>query len=176
MISNNCHSKVCSNNVKDFPGEPSELVSASFAASEPAQPSGSLSLPAPGLSYRRAVNKAHEIRHNLPKSVKVKLKILFSLAMFASLPLFLKIDLQKTAAALWHANGYILALTAFIVVVSNVINARRWQIITRSLGFNKPFAEYVEYWYVGMFFNLFLPSTVGGDFSRCYYISKSTGK
>lgn len=96
--------------------------------------------------------------------------------MFAALPLFLKIDLNKTWQAVLNTNPWMLGLTALLVVSTMVLNARRWQIIASALGFKKPFGELVEYCYVGMFFNLFLPSTVGGDFSRCYYISKGTGK
>jgi uncharacterized membrane protein YbhN (UPF0104 family) len=132
---------------------------------------------AEGLSMpRRAINKAREIRHKLPRSVKIKLKILFSVLMFATLPMFLKIDLNKTWAAVLHTNPWIMGGTALVFLGTVLMNARRWQIITDALGFTKRFAELAEYCYVGMFFNLFLPSTVGGDFSRCYYISKGTGK
>jgi uncharacterized membrane protein YbhN (UPF0104 family) len=124
----------------------------------------------------RAINKAREIRHRLPKSLKLKLKIVFSLLMFASLPLFLKIDPTKTWTAIAHTNPWILGFTAFVVVATTSLNARRWQIIAAALGIKKPFLELAEYYYVAMFFNLFLPSTVGGDFSRCYYVSKGTGK
>jgi glycosyltransferase 2 family protein len=134
-------------------------------------------VPAIGLSMpRRVINKAREIRHRLPKSLKLKLKIFFSLVMFAALPLFLKIDPQRTWTTITQTNLWILGLTAFVVVATTALNARRWQILAAALGISKPFLELAEYYYVAMFFNLFLPSTVGGDFSRCYYVSKGTGK
>jgi glycosyltransferase 2 family protein len=125
---------------------------------------------------RRAINIMRQIRHSLPKPLKLKLKILFSVALFASLPLFLKIDPQKTLAVITQTNLWVLAATAFVVVATTALNARRWQILAGALGINKPFLELAQYYYVGMFFNLFLPSTVGGDFSRCYYVSKGTGR
>lgn len=127
-------------------------------------------------SARRAINKISEIRHKLPKSIKMQLKILLSVLMFAALPVFIKIDPAKTWEAIVHTNLSILIATAALFVSTIVVSARRWQILARAVGFTKPFVEMVEYCYVGMFFNLFLPSTVGGDGTRCYYVSKGTGK
>lgn len=132
---------------------------------------------APSVSVpRRAINKASEIRHKLPTSLKLKIKIVFSLVMFGSLPLILKIDPKKTWEAAIHANPWMLGATALLFISTVILSARRWQILTLPLGFKKPFLELCKYCYVGLFFNLFLPSTVGGDFTRCYYISKGTGK
>ncbi len=125
---------------------------------------------------RRAINKASEIRHKMPKAIKFRIKVLISIVMFASLPLLLKVDLKKTWEAAVHANLWLLAGTALLMISTVIISARRWQILASALGFKKPFWELVKYCYVGLFFNLFLPSTVGGDFSRCYYISKGTGR
>jgi uncharacterized membrane protein YbhN (UPF0104 family) len=35
-------------------------------------------------------------------------------------------------------------------------------------------SQFVRYYYVGMFFNLFLPTGVGGDVYRCYYVARSS--
>lgn len=96
--------------------------------------------------------------------------------MFASLPLFLKIDPQKTWAAVLQTNPWVLGATMLFFLAVTALNAKRWQIICAAVGLAKPLAELTEYYYVAMFFNLFLPSTVGGDFSRCYYVSRGTGK
>lgn len=125
---------------------------------------------------RRAINKASEIRRKMPKSLKLKIKIVFSLVMFGSLPLLLKVDPKKTWEAAIHSNPWLLAATAFLFIATILLSARRWQILTRAVGFDKPFLELCKYCYVGLFFNLFLPSTVGGDVSRCYYVSKGTGR
>lgn len=125
---------------------------------------------------RRAINKAKEVRRKLPKSLKLKIKIVLSILMFLSLPLFLKVDLQRTWAALLQTNPWIIAATAALYVSSVLVMARRWQILARAVGFDKGFGQLTQYCYVGIFFNLFLPSTVGGDFSRCYYLSKGTGR
>src|SRR2546430_16693092 len=45
-------------------------------------------------------------------------------------------------------------------------------VLARPLGFKMPFKVLVHYYLIGMFFNLFAPSTVGGDISRVYYLSR----
>lgn len=107
---------------------------------------------------------------------KTRFKICFSLLMIASLFLFGKVDLSKSwAAALTAHKGYMLG-AILLFLVSPVMNAQRWQLLAGAVGLKKSLLKMTQYCYVGTFFNLFLPSTVGGDFSRCYYLSKGTGK
>ena len=44
--------------------------------------------------------------------------------------------------------------------------------LTRPLGIRTSFKDLAVYYFIGMFFNLFAPSTVGGDVSRVYYLAK----
>lgn len=124
----------------------------------------------------QAIGKASEIRKKMSKSTKVKLKVLASILMFGSLFVFGKVDLNKAWETALNSNPSILALTCALLLFSFVPMARRWQLLSRAMGFNKSLLELLKLYYVGVFFNLFLPSTVGGDFSRCYYLSKGTGK
>lgn len=123
----------------------------------------------------RALEKAAEIRQRMSKSTKIKLKILISIVMFASLFVFGKVDLEKTWQSALHANPWILSGTVALFVSSFVPMAKRWQLLSRALGFKRPLSELLRLYLVGSFFNLFLPSTVGGDVSRCYYLVKGTG-
>ncbi len=112
----------------------------------------------------------------MSKTTKVWLKLLISAGMFASLFLFGKVDLSKSWEAAIHANRWYLGSAVLIFLASVFLNSHRWQLLTSAVGFRRPLKDLVQYYYVGLFFNLFLPSTVGGDFSRCYYLSKGTGK
>lgn len=123
----------------------------------------------------QAVGKASEIRQKMSKSTKFKLKILASILMFGSLFFFGKVDLHKTWEVALHTNIWILGATAVFFLFSFVPMARRWQLLSTALGFRKPLLDLLRFYFVGVFFNLFLPSTVGGDVSRCYYLSKGTG-
>ncbi len=112
---------------------------------------------------------------SLPDSVKLKLKIGISLLLFASLFLLGKIDLSKSWEAAKSADLKFLALAAILFLSSVFLNAYRWGILADAVGLKRSLMRLTQYCFVGMFFNLFLPSTVGGDVSRCYYISKGTG-
>ena len=122
-----------------------------------------------------ALHRAAELRHKMSKSTKMKLKILVSIVMFSSLFIFGKVDLQKSWQTALNANPLILSGTVVLFLASILPMAKRWQIICSALGFQRPFGELLKLYYVGAFFNLFLPSTVGGDVSRCYYLVKGTG-
>jgi glycosyltransferase 2 family protein len=112
---------------------------------------------------------------SLPESVKLKLKIGISLLLFASLFLLGKIDLSKSWEAAKSADLRFLSVAAILFLSSVFLNAYRWSILAKAVGLNRSLMSLTQYCFVGMFFNLFLPSTVGGDVSRCYYLSKGTG-
>ena len=69
--------------------------------------------------------KPWERLSNLSKTTKLRLKIGFSLVIFASLFIFGKIDLTKTWEVASKANPAFLALAAALVVGSTFINAFR---------------------------------------------------
>jgi hypothetical protein len=59
-----------------------------------------------------------------------------------------------------------------VYLVSQFVGAVRWMVLARPLGFKTPLKVLVNYYLVGMFFNLFAPGTVGGDVSRIYYLAR----
>lgn len=112
----------------------------------------------------------------MSKEVKFRLKVAISIVLFASLFIFGKVDLREAWQAACNANQAYL-IGALVIFLSSVfLNAHRWQLLASAVGLKKSLLQLVQYCYVGLFFNLFLPSTVGGDVSRCYYLSKGTGK
>ncbi len=113
---------------------------------------------------------------HISSQTKMRLKIGISVVMFASLFLFGKIDLSKSWEIAMHANLWFLGSAIVLYLCSTLLNAYRWQLLANAVGLRKPFFKLVQFCFVGLFFNLFLPSTVGGDFSRCYYLSKGTGR
>ncbi len=48
----------------------------------------------------------------------------------------------------------------------------RWQVILRSFNMSPGFSPLTKISFIGQFFSLFLPSSIGGDFFRAYYLSK----
>lgn len=64
----------------------------------------------------------------------------------------------------------LLAAALAIYILSQGISAVRWLALARPLGIRTPLIDMARYYLIGMFFNLFAPSTVGGDVSRIYYL------
>ncbi|MEZ4516479.1 MAG: lysylphosphatidylglycerol synthase transmembrane domain-containing protein [Chloroflexota bacterium] len=60
----------------------------------------------------------------------------------------------------WMAVGFVL------IAASLVVRSWRWQVILKGSGATISFPRLVELYFVGTFFNAFLPSGFGGDFVR----------
>lgn len=63
-----------------------------------------------------------------------------------------------------------IALALAVYLVTQCLSAVRWTALARPLGIKTPFQDMVRYYLIGMFFNLFAPSTIGGDVTRVYYL------
>src|SRR5215831_7087879 len=60
-----------------------------------------------------------------------------------------------------------------IYMVSQILSAWRWQKLGEGVGFRVPFARYAKVYFIGMFFGLVVPSTIGADAARALYLGKS---
>jgi hypothetical protein len=54
---------------------------------------------------------------------------------------------------------------------SQVVSSKRWQILARPLDFHAPLYRYVALYFLGMFFSLFLPTSIGGDVVRAWMLA-----
>lgn len=68
--------------------------------------------------------------------------------------------------AISSANWWWMALGFVLIGTSLVVRAWRWQVILRGSGADIRFRRLVELYFVGTFFNAFLPSGFGGDVVR----------
>jgi uncharacterized protein (TIRG00374 family) len=83
-----------------------------------------------------------------------------------------RIHIEQFLQTLASAHlGYI-ALALGVYLIAQGISAVRWATLARPLGIKTPFKDLIQYYLIGMFFNLFGPSTVGGDVTRVYYLVK----
>ncbi len=83
-----------------------------------------------------------------------------------------QIDLAALGAVL-AAVPPMAVFVAFVIYLSGqVVTAVRWQLIARKAGFKEMTPSVIRYYFVGMFFNLFGPSTLGGDVVRSLYLAQ----
>jgi len=63
-----------------------------------------------------------------------------------------------------------------VVLVGQVAYAWRWRLLLEAAGVSIPFTKIVRQYFVGIFSNNFLPSTVGGDVAKAYYLGRDYGR
>lgn len=73
-----------------------------------------------------------------------------------------------------HVELWIAAVALFLGM--QIASARRWQLYGKDLGFEQTFPQYCAYTFIGMFFTLFLPTLIGGDVARVWYLNGQSGR
>jgi uncharacterized membrane protein YbhN (UPF0104 family) len=58
-----------------------------------------------------------------------------------------------------------------LYLLAQIASARRWQLFAKELGFEHTLPQYCAYSFIGMFFSLVLPTLVGGDVMRVWYLN-----
>ncbi len=78
----------------------------------------------------------------------------------------------QMAAAFGRADVRWLILGLPIALVGEVANIARWQILMRVQGMYMTWRRATMLFFIGLFFNLFMPGYTGGDFARLYYLMR----
>ena len=84
--------------------------------------------------------------------------------------LFIKVDLGIVKALIPKINLGVLLLSLIIFLTRNWFAAKRWQILLASKNYDIPVIPLIRSYFVGYFFSFFLPTIVGGDIARGYYL------
>ncbi len=63
-------------------------------------------------------------------------------------------------------------IVIIITIVKVGVSAKKWQILLKAKGEIKDFLHVWKIYYIGTFFNLFLPTNVGGDVVKAHKMSK----
>ncbi len=58
-----------------------------------------------------------------------------------------------------------------LYLLSQILSSIRWAVICKALGFEKRLLDYFRYYFVGMFFNLFMPTSIGGDLMKIWFLA-----
>jgi uncharacterized membrane protein YbhN (UPF0104 family) len=87
-----------------------------------------------------------------------------------------RIDWRQVASAFaqMEARYWLFALSLYLLAQG--ISAVRWQMLGKTLGLDGRYSDYLVHYFVGMFFNLVLPTSVGGDVVRAWYLGRTDGK
>ena len=108
------------------------------------------------------------------KKAKPVIIFLFKLLVSGGLLFYFlsRIHIERFVDTFASAKLSYIALALVVYLVAQGMSAVRWATLARPIGIKTPFTEMFRYYLIGMFFNLFAPSTVGGDVTRVYYLVK----
>jgi uncharacterized membrane protein YbhN (UPF0104 family) len=62
--------------------------------------------------------------------------------------------------------------TTALYIAGQVMYAYRWQLVAGVINLRARYREFLAYYFVGMFTNLFVPGLVGGDAARAIYLGR----
>lgn len=83
-----------------------------------------------------------------------------------------KIDWLETWEYLRNMRMSFVLGFVFFYLMGILISARKWQILANFKEFKKPYFFYVKNYFLGTFFNNFLPSFIGGDAYRIHSLGE----
>lgn len=111
---------------------------------------------------------------------KAKPALIFSLKLLVSAGLlaffFTRIDFARFLHTFAKANFSYIGSALIVYLLCQTAGSVRWTLLVRPLGFKTPFTSLLSYYFIGTFFSLFAPGTVGGDVSRVYYLARDHEK
>ncbi|GMR05529.1 MAG: lysylphosphatidylglycerol synthase transmembrane domain-containing protein [Gammaproteobacteria bacterium] len=103
----------------------------------------------------------------------ILLKVLIALVLIGSI--LSKVNLDDVWLAFSRANKWLIISAFFLYFVGLCIIASRWKLLLAVQGVTASFSTLVKSMIVAVFFNNFLPSTIGGDAMRAYDTWKMGG-
>ena len=101
------------------------------------------------------------------------LRPLVSLALLGLL--FWKLGAAELWSVLREADVLWLAVGAGMVLLALLVSAWKWQLLLTAQGLAVPIPALFSSYLIGLFFNNFLPSNIGGDVLRVHDVAKRTG-
>ena len=104
--------------------------------------------------------------HN--KALRIAVKLIVPAAILAFL--FHRLDVRSIGGTIARTNPLLFAVSFAVLCLRNVLGAYRSRVFLRHRGLVHSTASLARYYFIGNFFNLFLPEVVGRDLARGYYL------
>jgi len=103
---------------------------------------------------------------------------LLKVCVSVSLIVFLlyKVGAAKLLYTISSVNIYYILLAFFLVIGGIVISSYKWQILLSAQNMSISLPALVSFYFIGLFSNNFLPTSIGGDAVRIYIVSKQSKK
>jgi uncharacterized protein (TIRG00374 family) len=116
--------------------------------------------------------------NTIMERLKLIVKIFISLGLLVYLvKLAEPAEIIKVLATIREAGGifYIISAILFFIVAIFVYSIR-WQILIKGYNIHISIIRLFKYYLIGLFFNNFLPTSIGGDLIRIYKLIQHSGE
>jgi len=107
---------------------------------------------------------------NNKRIIIVTLKIIISVGLI--IILLVKTNLYEIYLSFIHSNLLYLLLAILTPFISVALRAHKWQCLLNVLDVQSKFSTLTKLYLIGMFYNNFFPTTIGGDVAKIYLTSK----
>lgn len=105
------------------------------------------------------------------KLIKTAIKI--TLTLIALYWVFSKVNFQEVEKVILNANLFYLLLALLLFNLSKILSSYRLNLYFRHIHINISEGYALKLYYIGMFYNLFLPGGIGGDGYKIYLLQKA---
>ncbi|WP_185146715.1 lysylphosphatidylglycerol synthase transmembrane domain-containing protein [Chryseobacterium sp.] len=112
-------------------------------------------------------------KSRLKKILLNSVKIGVSLALLYFV--FKKIPFSEVGEVLQKVHVFWLILAAVFFLASQVLSAKRLELFLKTREFHLSFRSNLELYFLGMFYNFFIPGGIGGDAYKIYLLHKKFG-
>lgn len=102
------------------------------------------------------------------------LKLLFTILLLFLV--FQSIDISKISNDLSGFDWKSMALLLIVCWLGQLLCSERWRIFAASLNMHGRYRSFIQMYFAGMFFNIGLPSLIGGDAVKAFILSRRSGK
>ena len=89
--------------------------------------------------------------------------------------LFRRFDWAAFGSVLRHISPSFYVGSLLAIVVGQLLYALRWQIVLRGMGVDVPYGDAVRQYLIGIFFSNLMPTAIGGDAAKVYYLGRQAG-
>ncbi|HEV8482963.1 MAG TPA: lysylphosphatidylglycerol synthase transmembrane domain-containing protein, partial [Blastocatellia bacterium] len=106
------------------------------------------------------------------KTATLVLKIAVSVGIYVWI--FKKIHIGDLWGELRNAKLAYFVGAVLVYYIAQGLSAYRWYLMLKPLDIKTSYPRLLSYYFLGVFFNFLMPTAIGGDVFRVYYLNKET--
>jgi len=117
-----------------------------------------------------------EVKKTKPIFLFMRIAVVVGGIIWGAVWLSREVGWANLAETFLRINLGVFAVALGIFAIGQVIVALRWWLLLRSQSIFINFSAAVRLHFLGLFYNNFMPSSVGGDLVRAWYVTRHTDK